>query len=38
MMASTKDNMMKSAAAIGGTPDASAKMASNKEMAMAAPT
>ena len=35
MMACTKDNMMKSAAAMGGTVDAPAKMAANKEMAMA---
>ena len=35
MMACTKDNMMKSAAMMGGTPDTPAKMASNKEMAMA---
>lgn len=35
MMACTKDNMMKSAAMMGGTPDTPAKMAANKEMAMA---
>ena len=35
MMACTKDNMMKSAAMMGGTADTPAKMASNKEMAMA---
>lgn len=35
MMACTKDNMMKSAAAMGGTVDAPANMAANKEMAMA---
>ncbi|QQN65796.1 hypothetical protein JIR23_08995 [Bradyrhizobium diazoefficiens] len=35
MMACTKDNMMKTAAAMGGTPDTPAKMAANKEMAMA---
>lgn len=35
MMACTKDNMMKSAAMIGGTADTPAKMAANKEMAMA---
>ncbi|RXH36919.1 MULTISPECIES: hypothetical protein [Bradyrhizobium] len=34
MMACTKDNMMKSAAMMGA-PDTPAKMASNKEMAMA---
>ncbi|TPQ24980.1 hypothetical protein C2U70_32700 [Bradyrhizobium guangdongense] len=35
MMACTKDNMMKSAAMMGGTADTPAKMAMNKEMAMA---
>ncbi|NUR13122.1 MAG: hypothetical protein HOQ25_05575 [Mesorhizobium sp.] len=35
MMACTKDNMMKSAAGMGGTPDTPAKTAANKEMAMA---
>ena len=35
MMTCTKDNMMKSAAMMGGTPDTPAKMAANKEMAMA---
>lgn len=34
-MACTKDNMMKSAAMMGGTADTPAKMAANKEMAMA---
>ncbi|QQO13496.1 hypothetical protein JJB99_29475 [Bradyrhizobium diazoefficiens] len=35
MMACTKDNMMKTAAMMGGTADTPAKMAANKEMAMA---
>jgi hypothetical protein len=35
MMACTSDNMMKSAAMMGGTPDSPGKMAANKEMAMA---
>ncbi|MBR0717904.1 hypothetical protein [Bradyrhizobium liaoningense] len=35
MMACTKDNMMKSAAMMGGTADTPAKMAMNKEMSMA---
>ena len=35
MMACTSDNMMKSAAMMGGTPDSPSKMAMNKEMAMA---
>ncbi|GMO36236.1 hypothetical protein [Bradyrhizobium sp. TM233] len=35
MMACTSDNMMKTAATMGGTPDTPAKMAANKEMAMA---
>ncbi|MGY4291711.1 hypothetical protein ACVWXO_010977 [Bradyrhizobium sp. LM2.7] len=35
MMACTKDNMMKSAAMMGGTADTPAKTAMNKEMAMA---
>jgi hypothetical protein len=35
MMACTGDNMMKSAAMMGGMPDTPAKMAANKEMAMA---
>lgn len=35
MMACTSDNMMKSAAMMGGAPDTPAKMAANKEMAMA---
>lgn len=35
MMACTGENMMKSAAMMGGMPDTPAKMASNKEMAMA---
>jgi hypothetical protein len=35
MMACTTDNMMKTAAMMGGTPDTPAKMAANKEMAMA---
>ena len=35
MMACTSDNMMKSAAMMGGTADTPAKTAMNKEMAMA---
>ena len=35
MMACTSDNMMKSTAMMGGTADTPAKMAANKEMAMA---
>ncbi|MBR0822109.1 hypothetical protein [Bradyrhizobium liaoningense] len=35
MMACTTDNMMKTAAMMGGAPDTPAKMAANKEMAMA---
>lgn len=35
MMACTSDNMMKSAAMMGGMPDTPGKMAANKEMAMA---
>ncbi|WFU70908.1 MULTISPECIES: hypothetical protein [unclassified Bradyrhizobium] len=35
MMACTTDNMMKTAAMMGSTPDTPAKMAANKEMAMA---
>ena len=35
MMACTNDNMMKSTAMMGGTGDDPAKMAANKEMAMA---
>ena len=35
MMACTSDNMMKSAAMMGGMPDTPGKMGANKEMAMA---